>query len=1157
MQLKQLIRVLLLVATAVQPVVLGLALWAANDVAREVAEVGSAEAFIKSAAELRLIAMETAQFHEERSGDQWRRKIASMRAELQRIPVDNEWDHGSIQRVRDRLDSAQLVYDRLSQVPARKTSIDPAKTADLALNMEGRSIASLLVLTSEIADTGYVLIAQEREQMLGALHRIQWAISAIVLAMVALMVALWRIADRRVLAPLAQFEESTRRVANGDYTARLNFRYPDEIGRLAQAFDTLTERMQLAMLGQQQLNANLTLNNTALRAAVRDNDALLSALNMHAIVSVADGMGMITEVNDSFCNISAYSRQELIGASHNIVKSGVQDREFWDTMWHTIAQGTPWRGQVCNRAKDGTLYWVDTFVAPFMDEAGKAQKYISIQTDITDTKATELQLIQTTLAAKEASSAKSQFLANMSHELRTPMNAILGMLALLGKTELSPRQADYTDKSNRAARSLLGLLNDILDFSKVEAGKMALDPHPFRLDQLLRNLSVILSSAAAAKPVELVFDIDAKIPLLLHGDQMRLQQILLNLGSNALKFTEQGVVMLSMHAEQLDDAQVTVQIGVRDSGIGIAPENQARIFDSFTQAEASTTRRFGGTGLGVAISQRLVTLMGGTLRLESTLGQGSLFYFTITLPLVPQTRLAEISTLPSAYPQPSEPLRIMVVDDHPVALEVLERMATSLGWTVDLADSAETALNMLQSRSAAGIHYQALFIDWLMPGFDGWETCQRIRALQLPDQPLLVMMVTAHGREILSLRSAAEQALFDGYVVKPATASMLLDAMVDARSSMEQPPSSPTVPPASGNRLADMHLLVVEDNLINQQVARELLQNEGATVLVAHHGQEAVDILSAPDARFDVVLMDLQMPVMDGLTATRVIRQDLGLHTLAIVAMTANAMESDREACLAAGMNDHVGKPFDLNHLVYVLRKHTGRAPIPESAPAVDVSALPHTVNAAAAVAGVDLITALARLGDKRDVYLRLLRTFVTDIQTIPAKLHAHAAAGQLQEISRLLHTLKGLAATLGVSELAAVAAQAEKQLALHNSAHDLITLAQHMDATLTSTVVYLDKLLQALQKASPAPPIAGAAAAGANRPLDTLALRDALKILAQQLHNSDMAALQSLADIQLQFGDALGDQLNALEEPMSTLDFQRALFFCSALIESPENPAA
>jgi signal transduction histidine kinase/CheY-like chemotaxis protein len=534
------------------------------------------------------------------------------------------------------------------------------------------------------------------------------------------------------------------------------------------------------------------------------------------------------------------------------------------------------------------------------------------------------ELTQATEAAQKASLAKSQFLANMSHEIRTPMNAILGMLTLLRRTELNRRQADYASKTEAAARSLLGLLNEILDFSKVEAGKMTLDPQPFRMDELLRSLSVVLSANVGAKPVELLFDIDPTLPRMLVGDAMRLQQVLINLGGNAVKFTAEGEVVLSVRVLQRQADAVMLRVAVRDSGIGISPENQALIFSGFTQAEASTTRRFGGTGLGVAISQRFVELMGGTLTLDSALGQGSTFHFTLTLPVAQDSE----SSAPALAEPPPVGLRVLVVDDNPTALELLGQMAESLGWQVEPAASGEEALAKLAACRTAGKCHDVVVLDWQMPGLDGLETTRRIRALGPVEGLPVVVMVTAHGRELLEQRSSAEQTTVDAYLVKPVTTSMLLDAVVDARQQRELPHPSRmrSLAAASGaKRLLGLRLLLTEDNLNNQQVARELLEDEGATVQIANNGLECLEAVAAADPPFDVVLMDLQMPVMDGFTAATRIRNDLGHKALPIVAMTANVMDSDREACLAAGMDDYVTKPIRVDELVRALQQTPAR----------------------------------------------------------------------------------------------------------------------------------------------------------------------------------------------------------------------------------------
>jgi PAS domain S-box-containing protein len=1010
-----------------------------------------------------------------------------------------------------------------------------------------------------------------------------------------------------------------------------------------------------------------------LEAALRDNAALLGTLNQHTIISVADRAGRIVEVNDAFCRISGYSRAELLGENHRMVNSGVHTAEFWLAMWAAISRGEPWHAVVCNRAKNGALYWVDTTIAAFMGHDGKIEKYISIRIDISaaksqeislrmardqlakatdvaqlgiwtwdlrsntvlldkrmrelygfalertdaesfrihwrsrvhpdDLKATEAELqgaiagagsfepnfriysadgsirfIQSAgmveydesgnallvmginrditaqhdaeallreakSAADEANRAKSEFLANMSHELRTPMNAILGMLTLLGKTELSSKQADYAAKSEGAARSLLGLLNEILDFSKIEAGKMTLDPQPFALDQLLRELSMILSSNLNSKQVELLFEIDPRLPRQLYGDGMRLQQVLINLGGNAVKFTEQGEVRLAIKVLALDAAKVTVQFAVSDTGIGIAEKNQQLIFSGFTQAEASITRRFGGTGLGVAISQSLVALMGGELKLTSALGQGSRFYFTLELPL------AVANPDQPGLPAPaSKALRALLVDDHASVRELLKRMAESLGWEVTLADSGERALTLLQAQQAAGKPFEVIFIDWQMPGLDGWQTSQLIRErLPAPFAPLIVM-VTAHQREMLLQRSAADQALLDGFLVKPVTASMLFDALMDAQAKQAPSTLGRLSPAPESQRLAGMRLLLVEDNLNNQQIACELLEGEGANVAIANHGQEALEILAANAAAFDLVLMDLQMPVMDGLTATRHIRQNMGLQQLPIVAMTANAMQSDREACEAAGMNEHVGKPFDLHHLVAVLRQQVGRQTLPVATPiaaALSDSGLPSTVSQAAVLAGVNLEQALQFMAGQQELYERLLPMFLENLVAIPEQLHALLAQGDTQSASRLLHSLKGLAGQMGASALALEAAKGEKLLAGTPPLEQAAAAAEHA----CSVIMQATPGLMALQQAFATQQTAEAQASLPGESIDRPALRAALGTLMQLLENSDMQALADISRLQRQFAPTLNEPLSALASAINALAFEQAQALCTALL--------
>ncbi len=514
--------------------------------------------------------------------------------------------------------------------------------------------------------------------------------------------------------------------------------------------------------------------------------------------------------------------------------------------------------------------------------------------------------------AEAATRAKSQFLANMSHEIRTPMNAVLGMLALLQGTALAHQQRDYAQKSEAAARALMVIINDILDFSKIEAGRMTIDHHPLQLDPLLRDLSVLLAANLGSKPIEVLYDMDARLPATVLGDAQRLQQVLTNLAGNAIKFTAHGQVLVSVQLRQpgtLGGAPALVDFAVKDTGIGIAAEQQSRIFDGFSQAEASTTRRFGGTGLGLAISKNLVALMGGELVVQSEPGVGSCFSFCLPLALAASPEGQHLLGVPVA----TAPQSALIIDDSPVACELHALMLRHQGWHCDVALSGQLGLAQLQQRRQAGLPpYDVIYLDWRMPDLDGWETLQQIRA---QDDALWrqcpVVMVTGNGRDYLGLRSSVEQGQLNGFLVKPVTASMLMEA---ARHLAASELASHAPAQQAVGRLRGLRLLVVEDNLINQQVAEELLCSQGAVVALAANGQLGVEAVQAAQPPFDAVLMDLQMPVLDGLSAARAIRA-LGYTELPIVAMTANAMASDRDDCLAAGMNDHVGKPFDIQDL--------------------------------------------------------------------------------------------------------------------------------------------------------------------------------------------------------------------------------------------------
>ncbi len=659
---------------------------------------------------------------------------------------------------------------------------------------------------------------------------------------------------------------------------------------------------------------------------------------------------------------------------------------------------------------------------------------------------------------------------------------------------------------------------------------MVLEDAPFRLDQLLRNLSVVVSTAVARKDVEVLFDVGADIPRVLKGDSLRLQQVLLNLAGNAIKFTEHGEVVLSVRSLDNPAERVRIEFAVQDSGIGIATDKLESIFAGFIQAEASTGRRFGGTGLGLAISQRMVRLMGGELTVDSTPGRGSRFSFILEFARSDTAGVTEAALRRSETMQP-HPLRVLIVDDNATARAVLTETMARLGWQADTAVDGAAALALLNGSDADGqSRYDAIFVDWQMPGMDGWETAQRIRAMRQAGQAPVIIMITAHGREVLAERLESDNNPLNGFLVKPVTASMLFDALADAsaghataldRRSSNRPQAVP---------LAGLRLLVVEDNLTNQQVARELLTLQGAQVDVAGNGRQGIDRVAAAARPYDAVLMDLQMPDMDGFEATRILRGRMGLRQLPIIAMTANALPEDREKCLAAGMNDHVGKPINMKTLVAVLLRHCGRPatakPVaPSPAPILPLPELPP---------GFALANALERLGNNRETFVRMLGIFKLDQHSLREHLLEALQQHDLASAARELHTLKGLAGTLGASALADFARNAEATVKDGSDHAAIDALPARLAAALDETLAVLEgvaTLFAPALKTGPAEPRA-----------DDTALLAALENLEELLAKRNLRALDVHGALQNEFGPMLGAKLTPLNTAIAQMDFSAAL---------------
>lgn len=738
------------------------------------------------------------------------------------------------------------------------------------------------------------------------------------------------------------------------------------------------------------------------------------ALDQHAIVAVTDVEGKITYVNDKFCAISGYTREELLGKTHRILKSGVHSETFYREMYDTIRRGAVWQGELCNKAKNGTLYWEESTIVPFLGPDGRPTQYVAIRADMTARKQLEESLARARDVALTASRLKSEFLATMSHEIRTPMNGVIGMAGILLQTPLEAKQREMAEVITYSARNLLNIINDILDFSKIEAGKFRIDSADFNLRDAIEETIALLAPQASRKNLDLVCDLSPVLATGVNGDRGRLQQVLTNLLGNSIKFTERGEVRITAQPVEPPGDKIKFRIEIEDTGIGIPDAVKPLLFQPFVQADGSTTRRFGGTGLGLAISGQLVELMGGHIDFESLEGAGSHFWFTLTLPHV---ELPPVQSLPP-LPQST---RILAVDDHDLSKTILHRQLLSFGChQVDALSDADEALASLRRAVAGGHPHTVLLLDWNLPEGGALHLAREVcRDPSLSGiRRVALVSATDNPAELMATLG------FHAVLTKPVREVQLHRILLRIHGLHETVPPS-VERPALENR--GLNLLIAEDNTTNQIVAQMMIEQLGHRVTIANNGQEAIDLLAR--SMFDAVLMDCQMPVVDGYETTRIIRSGRapGVNPrIPIIALTAYAMPGDRLKVIDAGMDDYISKPFESDMLNAAL----SRCGLLPAAKKINAIAKPSLVSAptssASAPAGSRLANKSVFDAVRREqlmkmksstgvsVWEKAMGIFMKEMPGRMQQLASHTSAREAELLSALAHMIVGSAANIG-----------------------------------------------------------------------------------------------------------------------------------------------
>jgi PAS domain S-box-containing protein len=852
--------------------------------------------------------------------------------------------------------------------------------------------------------------------------------------------------SRHITQPIIHLAKVAMNVAAGESDRKVTVEVNNEIGRLADAFNHMLVMRQVQEQAVEQSNKQT-------KEALENLAEQKFAIDQHAIVAITDVQGTITFTNDKFSEISGYSTEELLGQNHRMLNSGFHDKSFFHAMYKVITSGQVWHGKICNRAKNGHLYWVDTTIVPFMGAGNKPQNYIAIRTDITEQKMGELKLQEAMENAEAANSAKSEFLANMSHEIRTPMNGVIGMTTLLLDTPLNDDQTNQALSIKRSSESLLSIINDILDFSKIEAGKLNLELLAFDLDTMLADFAHSFSSRADEKDLLLICPAN---PINNHyyiGDSGRIRQVLTNLVGNAIKFTEQGEVVVRYESTKTADGHCKLHFTISDTGIGLTEAQQKTLFERFTQADGSTTRKFGGTGLGLSISKQLVEMMDGEIGVESKPGEGSIFWFTLILESAKEQ-------LPARQYKPFENEKILILDNHPCTRQLLHE--TFSHWQIehDMASDSSIALEILENAVATGLPYSTVLINFQMSEIRGLHLGEIIQQKSTLHNPHLILITDHQHDDSLTINKARFQHSISHPIQQSELYNTLLDVVAPHQKNIYKTSNNLTKSPEFS--MFNARILVVEDNTTNQAVAKGMLEKFGLSIDIASNGQEAISALH--QLPYDLVFMDCQMPVMDGFAATGQIRNPHSLvkdHAIPVIAMTANAMQGDRERCISAGMDDYIAKPIDPMKLNKALQQWLPKQCQKNTLTTTEKEQchpIPTTAKTIAEPPIFDYMAMRERLMDDDDLIKSIAEAFLSDLPNDLKKLQAAVEKRDMEQAAAIAHKIKGSSGNVGGMLLSASALIIEQA----GKANDL----QVVYDELPKLEQCVEQLIQSLQEA-------------------------------------------------------------------------------------------